>query len=203
METGIPRFSKEFRFPRELDTICSHLYLRELKGTCGFDDVHEFRVNRWLTARELNCCHWHGFLVLEDLEHLDHFVVGGLENVTSSIGIRKTYRALEIASVRQIKIRQTRAAEVELTKAAVQRADLGICDLRVVNAVTIEGPLLGSHIHVEIRPDHVLERPVVVTRLSHLQCSVVLEQLGRDDLLALRTKRLSFPRKTLTLYLGG
>src|SRR5512137_1727185 len=97
-----------------------------------------------LSTRELDCWGRHRLLRPEDLQHADDGVVVRLENVSRLVRVREADRALEVAPVREIDVRQSRVAQVQVAQSAIERAILRALDRRVNNAHSVLRPLLNA-----------------------------------------------------------
>src|SRR5204863_217783 len=75
-----------------------------------------------------------------------------------------------------------------VTQAAFVGTDLGVHDLRVLQANAVERPVLGAEVHLGVGPAHLVELAVLLAGLLHLQRAVADVQRRGDDLQALRTQ---------------
>ena len=77
---------------------------------------------------------------------------------------------------------------MQVAQAAFVRTDLGVHDLRVLQANAVEGPVLGAEVHLGVGPAHLVELAVLLAGLLHLQRAVADVQRRGDDLQAFWTQ---------------
>src|ERR1039457_3906055 len=115
-----------------------------------------------------------------------------LIHVARRVGVGETYRAREIAAVRQVDVGQAGVAGMRVAQAAIVWAARGGRDRWIRQAAAVaEGPLLHLQVEARVREHDVAEFAMAGTRLLHDHAAVFLENPRRQNLSALRAQRLS------------
>ena len=160
-------------------------HVADVPALCGRDHLQQVRVDRRLSARELDDLR----VALELHEPVEHRLDLGDGEVEARAGIREADRAVEVAGGVHLDQREAGVLAVLRAQAAIERAAVDALrgDARRGLAGLVELRLL--HVGAGVPVDQSLEPAVLRAPLAHERAVVAQEHLGVDDDPALRADR--------------
>ena len=139
------------------------------------ENLEKLRMDRRLSARELDDPAIDRTLVAQRLQHGADLADVGFVEIARDVGIGETHRAGQVAAVGEIDIGQGGMRRVHAAESAVVRTGLGAFDLRIGEAeVVAKVPLFHLQVKVDIAEDDVAKRAVLSATLLHYYFAVVL-----------------------------